>query len=128
MIRNPIDAHLILTEPELLGKTLEMLSAQPELNMFIISLHMDWLFSRGQGEISQRITDYIATEAAKHTSGKPLVVSLRQYNPNTNIRKNMEEVKKRLRSAGVPFYEGIPRAAAALANIVKYCESQENMK
>ncbi|MFO7568694.1 MAG: acetate--CoA ligase family protein, partial [Smithellaceae bacterium] len=75
MIRNPLDAHLILVEPDLLGKTLDMLAAQPYLDMFIISLHMDWLFSRGQGEATRRIAHYIADEARAHLAGKPLVVA-----------------------------------------------------
>ncbi len=124
MIRNPIDAHLILIEPDLLGKTLDLLAAQPWLNMFIVSLHMDWLFSRGQGEATRRITQYIAQDARHHTAGKPLVVALRQYNPNPLIRAVMEEVKGILLDAGVPFFDGIPKAAAALGKITNYHQYQ----
>ena len=120
MIRNPIDAHLILIEPDLLGKTLDLLAAQPSIGMFVISLHMDWLFSRGQGEATRLITSYIAREARNHTAGKPLVVALRQFNPNPLIRAAMEEVKKVLLDAGVPFYDGIPKSATALGKFTKY--------
>jgi acyl-CoA synthetase (NDP forming) len=122
MIRNPLDAHLILVESELLGKTLDMLSAQSYLDMFIISLHMDWLFSRGQGEATRQIAKYIADEARSHTGGKPLVVALRQYSPSAPVRETMETVKSILLDAGVPFYDGIPKAASALAKVVKYYE------
>ena len=128
MIRNPLDAHLILVEPELLGKSLDMLSAQSYLDMFIISLHMDWLFSRGQGEATRQITKYIAEEARNHTGGKPLVVALRQYSPSAPVRGTMETVKSILLDAGVPFYDGIPKAASALAKVVKYYEYRGHNK
>lgn len=122
MIRNPLDAHLILIEPALLGKALDLLSAEPNLNMFIISLHLDWLFSRGQGEAIYQIANYIAKEARRHTAGKPIVVALRQYTPSEPVRETMHKVKSILLEEGVPFYEGIPKAARALANLAKYYE------
>ena len=128
MIRNPVDAHIILIETELLGKALEMLSEKPYLDMFIISLHMDWLYSRGQGEATERIAKYISEEARRHTKAKPLVVAWRQYNPNAKIRETVETVKTILKNAGVPLYEGIPRAAFALEKLSKYYEYQRDTK
>ncbi|MBP7342049.1 MAG: acetate--CoA ligase family protein [Syntrophaceae bacterium] len=128
MIRNPLDAHLILIEPELLGRALDLLSAQPWLDMFIISLHMDWLFSRGEGAATRRIAEYIADEARRHTEGKPLVVALRQFAPSAPIRHTLDTVKSILLAAGVPFYDGIPKAASALAKMVKYYEFQKDGK
>lgn len=122
MIRNPVDAHVILIEPPLLGKTLDLLSAQPFLNMFIISLHMDWLFARGQGQTTREIAAYIAGEARSHTQGKPLVVAWRQYSPSDSVRETLQTVKTVLREAGVPVYEGIPRAAKALGKLSNYYE------
>lgn len=126
MIRNPVDAHILLTEPELLGKTLDLLCAQPYLDMIIISLHLDWLFSRGQGAATKKIAAYIAQEARRHTKGKPLVVAWRQYNPNAKIRETLDDVRATLKVAGVPLYEGIPRAAFALAKLTKYYEYQQD--
>lgn len=128
MIRNPLDAHLLLVEPDLLGQALDMLSAESSLDMFIISLHMDWLFSRGQGEATRRIARYIADEACQHTGGKPLVVALRQFTPRDDIRATMEMVKSVLLEAGVPFYDSIPQAASALAKMAKYNEFHKHVK
>ncbi len=122
MIRNPLDAHLVLVQMDLLGKTLEMLSAQPSLDMFIVSLHLDWLFSRKFGEVTRELARYIADEARKHTAGKPLVVALRQFIPLDPIRQTMTEVKSVFLEAGVPFFDSIPKAASALAKMVKYYE------
>lgn len=126
MIRNPLDAHLILVQMDLLGKTLEMLSAQPYLDMFIISLHLDWLFSRKFGEVTRELARYIACEARKHTDGKPLVVAVRQFIPADPIRQTMTDVKSILLEGGVPFFNSIPQAASALGKMVKYYEFQAN--
>lgn len=126
MIRNPVDAHVVLLEPELLGKTLDLLSAEPDLDMFIISLHMDWLYSRGQGASTDRIAAYLATEARRHTQGKPLVVAWRQFQPNRLIRENQAGVMEVLKLAHIPLYEGIPRATFALAKLLEYQIFQKN--
>jgi len=128
MIRNPVDAHIVLLEPELLGKTLDMLSATSYLDMFIISLHMDWLYSRGQGASTEKIAVYLAQEARKHTRGKPLVVAWRQFQPNPLIRKTLETVEEVLKSASIPLYEGIPRAMFALAKLAEYHAFKRNNK
>ncbi len=120
MIRNPLDAHLVLVQTDLLGKTLEMLSSQSYLDMFIISLHLDWLFSRKFGEVTRELARYLADEARRHTGGKPLVVAVRQFIPADAIRQTMTDVKSILRAGGVPFFDSLPQAAAALGKIAKY--------
>jgi len=126
MIRNPLDAHLILVQMDLFGKTLEMLASQPYLDMFIISLHLDWLFSRKFGEVTRELARYIAFEARKHTAGKPLVVAVRQFIPADAIRQTVTDVKSILLEGGVPFFDSIPKAASALGKMVKYYEFQGN--
>ena len=128
MIRNPVDAHILLLEPELLEKTLDMLSAESYLDMFIISLHIDWLFSRGQGASTEKIAAYLAQEARKHIKGKPLVIAWRQFQPNSMIRKTVETLEEVLKSAGIPLYEGIPRAMFALAKLAEYHAFKRNNK
>ncbi len=128
MICNPVDAHIVLLEPELLGKTLDILSATSYLDMFIISLHMDWLYSRGQGASTEKIAVYLAQEARKHTRGKPLVVAWRQFQPNPLIRKTLKKVEEVLKSASIPLYEGIPRAMFALAKLAEYHAFKRNNK
>ena len=120
MIRNPIDAHLLLTNLDLLGPMLELLSAESNLNMFVISLHMDWLFGLEQGAHIERIAHYIAGEARQHTNGKPLVVVWRQYQPNPAIKKVRKRVEKILLEAGVPVYRGLDRAVAAMSKVAAY--------
>jgi len=120
MIRNPIDAHLLLTDFDLLGPTLVRLAAEPDLNLFVLSLHLDWLFGLEQGAHVERLGHYIAGEARRHTNGKPLVVVWRQYQPQAAIQQTRMRLEKIFRDAGVPFYQGLDRAVTALSKVAAY--------
>jgi len=126
MIRNPIDAHLLLTDLDLLGPTLGHLAAKPNLNLFVISLHLDWLFGLEQGAHVERIGHYIAGEARRHTNGKPLVVVWRQYQPQAAIQQTRMRLEKIFRDAGVPFYHGLDRAVTALSKVAAYHQFQRD--
>lgn len=120
MIRNPIDAHVLLYKLELMGPVLELLSMQGDLDMFLFSLHFDWLHSMEDGGHLERIAEYIATEARQHTKGKPLAVAWRQYQPNPAIRQTRKKVERMLIEAGVPAFNGLERALSALAKAEGY--------
>ncbi len=128
MISNPIDAHIVLLDLNLLGQTLDILSAESFLDMFVISLHLDWLTSREDGTLIEKIGTYIVTEAWKHTNGKPLVVAWRQYQPNPETKKRRDHLVDILMQGGVPVYEGIPSAVFALAKLAQYHAFQRNSK
>ncbi len=123
MIRNPIDAHILFTELTPLGKVLEFLSGG-YIDMFILSLHIEWLYNFDNGAQIENIANYIAQEARNHTRRKPLVVVLRQYNPHLRYTKKRLMVQKILCEAGVPVYEGLQRAVSALSRLAEYYEFQ----
>jgi acyl-CoA synthetase (NDP forming) len=123
MIRNPIDAHILFIQLEALGKTLELLS-EGYIDMFIISLHIEWLYNFDNGAQIENIANYIAQKARKYTKGKPLVVVLRQYNPHLRYTKKRLMVQKILCDAGVPVYDDLQRAVFALSKLAEYYEFQ----
>ncbi|MFW5875073.1 MAG: CoA-binding protein, partial [bacterium] len=122
MIRNPIDAHMLFLKPELLGSTLEMLACEPDLDMFVISLHFDWIYGLKDGTHAKKIGRYIAGEARRYTNGKPLDVVWRQYQPDPDIRDCRIRVEKMLLDAGIPVYEGLDTALTALSRAAAYHE------
>lgn len=126
MIRNPIDAHILLRELDRLGPTLQMLAAAPYLDIFVISLHLDWLHGMDAGAHVDRIGDYIAREARTHLNGKPLCVVWRQYQPNPEIEATRLRLEANMRSAGIPLYEGLDRAVSALSKMAAYHAFQKS--
>jgi acyl-CoA synthetase (NDP forming) len=128
MIRNPIDAHIILRDLRLLGPTLELLAAQPDLDMFILSLHLDWLFGLENGAHIEKIGRYVAAEARRFTRDKPLVVVWRQYQPDERIHESRLSLTRILIEGGIPVFEGLDRAVKALAKAAAYHRFQAERK
>ena len=123
MIRNPIDAHILFFELEALGKTLALLS-DGYIDMFIISLHIEWLYNFDNGAHIENIATYLAQTARKHAKGKPLVVVWRQYQPDPKYKKKRILLEQILLKAGIPVYDGLPRAVFALSKLADYHEFQ----
>jgi acyl-CoA synthetase (NDP forming) len=126
MIRNPIDAVGAYRDLNVMGHILELLAASGEIDNFIISVPLDWLFGEEDGgTYIKKIAVYLATEGRKCTGGKPLVVVWRQYQPDVRIRKWVSVMENILLTAGIPVYEGLPRAVTSLAKLAQYCEFQK---
>jgi len=53
-----------------------------------------------------------------------MMVVSRQYESSEEIRKWIPVFKNILMSAGIPVYEGLPRAVRVLAKTAKYYEYQ----
>jgi acyl-CoA synthetase (NDP forming) len=123
MIRNPIDAHILFLDLEMLGKTLALLSSQ-YIDIFVISLHLEWLYNFNNGAQIKNIATYIAQSARKQANGKPLVVVWRQYQSDPKYAKKRVLLEKILLEAGIPTYEGLQKAVFALAKLAEYHEFQ----
>ncbi|PKN04660.1 MAG: hypothetical protein CVU74_05775, partial [Deltaproteobacteria bacterium HGW-Deltaproteobacteria-9] len=109
----------------LLGEVLQLVARSGEIDNFIISVPFDWLFKREPGgAYLKTIASYLAGDGQKHVLGKPMMVVSRQYESSEEIRKWIPVFKNILMSAGIPVYEGLPRAVRALAKTAKYYEYQ----
>ncbi len=124
MTKNPVDAHLTFFNLDLLGQTLDILSESSAIDMFILTLSLDWLYSDTDGDIDyiENIASYMANEAIKHVKGKPMVVSWRQYEKTPDARKLLANVEQIILGAGIPFYEGLTRTASVLSKVAQYHE------
>jgi acyl-CoA synthetase (NDP forming) len=128
MIRNPIDANIVFIKLDLLGLTLDILSEGSTIDMFVIALHLDWIYGHDREGQIRKIANYIAQEARTHTRGKPLVVMWRQYQPDLAIKESRIKLEKILLKAGVPVYDGLPRAIFALSKLAEYHQFQRQLK
>ncbi len=125
MIRNPIDHHSMFSDLDILGHTIELVSEESHADMFVISLHLDWLheFSGHDESDLKRIAGYIATKARTYCKGKPLVVSWRQYADNPETHQWSAILGQALLQGGVPCYRGLSRGLIALSKLAEYHES-----
>jgi acyl-CoA synthetase (NDP forming) len=124
MVCNPIDAHVMFMNLEILGRTLNLLSGDVCVDMFIISLQLDWIYTASghQGQYFEKIARYIADEGKKNIHGKPLVVAFKQYEDNPDVVRHAIMMRDILVKAGIPFYDGLPSAVSALVKLAGYSE------
>ncbi|KFN40183.1 hypothetical protein KN63_00335 [Smithella sp. F21] len=129
MIRNPIDAAIVFLNLPLMNEVLDLVAQSGEIDNFIIFVPLDGLANKlPGGAYIETIASYLATEGQKHAHGKPMVVVWRQYGAKAEIRKWIPVFENILMSAGIPVYEGLPKAVRALAKTAKYYEYQGVMK
>ena len=127
MICNPIDAMITFHDFDLMGKTLQLLAETDEIDNIIVSMPFDWLFGKEKGGgYIEKVALYLAGEGRKRAGGKPIVVVWRQYEPQQEIRRWAPVIENILLPAGIPVYEGVPRAVNALAKLTAYCSFQAN--
>ncbi len=121
MIRNPIDAAIAFHTFAVMGDILQLLGETDEIDNIIVSVPFDWLFGEEEGGTHiEKVAVYLAEEGRKRACGKPMVVVWRQYEPRQEIRQWVRVLEKILLSAGIPVYEGVPRAVNALAKLTAY--------
>jgi acyl-CoA synthetase (NDP forming) len=129
MISNPIDAAIAFVSLPIMGEVLDLVAKSDEIDNFVISVPLDWLFKyEPGGAYIETIAQYLATQGQKHVHKKPLIVAWRQYQQSAAIRAWIPVFEKTLMDAGIPVYEGLPRAVRALAKLTKYYEYQNNKK
>lgn len=125
-IRNPVDAMNALRDLDIMNNILELLATSGEIDNFIFSVPLDWLFEVEEGgTYIEKIAVFLAEKYPKFSLGKPLVVAWRQYQPDPEIRASVAILEKILLTAGIPVYEGLPRAVTAIAKLAEYCEFQQ---
>lgn len=74
MIRNPIDAFIVLLDVNLFNQTRRLLIRQAYFDILIVSLHLDWNYDIDNGQYIDKPGNYLVESARKHLNGKPPAV------------------------------------------------------
>ncbi len=127
MTKNPIDAGAVFDNVDELEKTFDILNQEPQIDAFIISLHMDWYSGSGKENDVEELADTITSSLPDILKGKPLVVSWRSYGQGDDVKKLVAILESRLRGGGIPVFEGLDRAAKSLSNWVRYQNDKERL-
>jgi acyl-CoA synthetase (NDP forming) len=115
IIRNPVDAVPVFRNMDLFQEVLRTVTADPAIDMMIISLSLDWLFDIDEGIQIEKVAEYLAGPARQCMNGKPFVVSWRSYRNDPRIFKVGEKMESRLLKAKIPVYRNFEQAAGSLA-------------
>ncbi|MBI5895135.1 MAG: acetate--CoA ligase family protein [Desulfobacterales bacterium] len=124
IITNPIDAHRMFFDLPLLGRMIKRLTEGSHVDMYIVFLQLDWLFTDSGRDVAylEKIATYIATEGKRLADGNPLVVAWRRNLEIPVLQELTTRIQRVLLNAGVPVYEGISSAVSALSKLAGYHE------
>ncbi|WP_319409421.1 acetate--CoA ligase family protein [uncultured Desulfosarcina sp.] len=124
IVSNPIDAHKMFFDLPQLGRMMKHLSDGSYVDMFIVSLQLDWLYTDSGRDMNymEGIATYIATEGKAMANGKPLVVGWRQFLDIPEVNHLTHRIREILLANGVPVYEGMADAAIVLSKLAGYHE------
>jgi acyl-CoA synthetase (NDP forming) len=125
MIKNPLDAQPIIIEAEkLMPETLDMMYEAPDINMVILSLHMDWIGPAA----TPAITSAIKSICPAHLKDKPFVVCWRQTRHDPEMEQVCRKMEAELIEAGIPVYRDFEHTADALSRLAGYHEYLRKQK
>jgi len=120
IMKNPVDAGIAFSDLGMFERALRILSADPFIDMIVLTIPFDWFFDTVQGGYIEKLAKYLAGPAREHTSGKPYAVSCRCYRTDSGIKQAEVSFQRGLIENGIPVYNSLLRTAFALARVADY--------
>lgn len=114
IVRNPVDISQGYGEPSVLHKVVEVIMADPNIQLVIVQEDADILLKYGSPQISDTINDTLIDFASR--CSKPMVV----VSPPGSAEMERLKIENRLSQASIPVFPTMERAARAIARVNQY--------
>ncbi len=118
-IRNPLDTGLVFRDITNLTRELELVAADPNIDMMIAMPHMDMTRNAAADQVN-KVLDYLIKCAREPLHGKPLVIVFQSFADDPWETQLRARLNVELPQKGVPVYRSLERAARALARFAEY--------
>ncbi len=116
ILRNPLDVSQAYANPQTVYKTIEIVAADPQVDIMIIKEEMDLFYAFMSEEGAMELNDLLV--GLREKSGKPIVmVSSLGIAEEGRLR-----LEKRLHQAHIPIYPTLERAVKALVHRSRYAQ------
>lgn len=122
-VRNPLDTVSGLRNIDILERELEIVIAEPNIDMLILMPHLD---SAHNG--LNKTIDLLCNFAKNHPSGKPIVIVFHSFANDPWEAEQRARLKVELPQKGVATYASLTAASRALARFAQYHRIQREMK
>ena len=120
-IRNPLDLWPVLNDSQLLRRCLELIIADPAIDMVVLDRHAGSWGNEDRMQQSE-VNNYIIDFAKNNIQNKPVVVAMRMLEYDPDVIAAGAGLRRDFALAGVPSYSSPADAARALGRLVKYRE------
>jgi len=125
-IRNPLDTGLVFRDVNTLAREMELVAADPEIDMLIIMPHLDMARHTGETQV-QGLVDYLADFSKNNRYNKPMVLVFHSFSNEPWEAELRNRLKVELPQNGVPVYSSLVGASRALARFAEYHRTQREM-
>jgi len=118
-IKNPLDTGLLFRDISLLAREMELVAADPSIDMLIIMPHLDMARQVGPDQVD-RMVSYLCDFARSNPYGKPAVIVFHSFANDAWESKLRSKLNVELPQKGVAVYSSLAGASRALARFFEY--------
>jgi len=125
-VRNPLDTGAVFRDVSLLQREIELVAADPNIDMVIVRPHIDMIGLAGSGQVDRGIS-FLSDFARNNPHGKPVALTFYSFSnePEEAILRTRFETE--LPNKGVAVYDSLASASRALARYHRFHRMQEEM-
>jgi len=118
-IKNPLDTGLVFRDAALLERELNLVAADPLIDMLIVMPHLDMPRRAGPGQVD-RLIDFLSEFSVNNAYNKPVAISFHSFANDPWESDMRNRLKVELPAKGVAVYDTLEAAARALARLCQY--------
>lgn len=125
-VRNPLDTGSVFSDVSLLQREVELVAADPNIDMLIIRPHLDMIGSAGSDQVD-RVIDFLADFARNNPHGKPVALTFYSFVNDPEEAALRARFESTLPNKGVAVYDSLATASRALARYHRYYQAQKGL-
>jgi len=125
-IKNPLDTYLIFRDVSLFEREIELVAADPQIDMLIAMPHLDIARSAGSDQV-ERLVNYLCDFSRDNSYDKPLVIVFHSWANDPWENKLRARLQVELPRKGVAVYKSLTGASRALFKLYKYHRFQREL-
>lgn len=124
-VKNPLDAEIILRQTELFEQALELVAADPTIDILMVNQYLDILLEVGGMDAIKKMEEILCRFARQSSHQKPLVAVIETWGRNRQLNVERASMQQEFLQAGIAVYRTIARAARAVAKWLRYYRFQQ---
>ncbi len=126
-IKNPLDTGLLFRNVSLLERELELVAADPLIDMLIVMPHLDMGGRAGANHQIDRMVSQLCDFSRDNPYGKPTVIVFQSFANDPWEVELRARLEVELPNKGVAVYNSLSGASRALARLFEYHRFQREL-
>lgn len=123
-IRNPLDTGLVFRDVSTLKREMDLVAADPVIDMIIIMPHLDMARHGGLEQVDQMV-EYLLDFAKNNPAGKPVALVFHSFANDPWESELRTKLRVELPNKGIPVFGTLSGAGRALARLAEYYRFQK---